>query len=1104
MPGPIKQFIDFKNNTNADTGENNTGSIQPIVNGENVDQTVLQRPSESLRQRTEAVRNVETDSLYLLDSDRSLIIAGPGRITWPGSTTAAATGIPVLSDNLYLLPMLTPGFAQAAPIPPVASAFGRLHLKRASDSMDSIVVTSLRRSYAAGDQINVVVSAGLVFSCVLDVETTYQRTIRIVATGTTTLSVVIAALAALTPTGPVGDTTPIVTAALEGGALGTDLLLTTQARQYMSGNYDGEGHTITPANLASFFVSNPLQALAEGDTLCVNYAMVTDTASTGGRRQAIPENANTAIPAGAYFNSRSHPENLVNALPICKVVNGNLVFSTGIEVIAGDVNVPLSSISNGSAIIRNPGFEHGVTLSTARFGITDWENRADLAVNGAFRLNTTTPSSGAKQLEFNQTNIAAATGRIEQEQEIPVNPGQNLRVRIAIRQLIAPTAGSYAVVCYWGDANSTASGNTSTALQVLASVDLTYRVVSAALVVPAGKRFLKVVTVEVIGVTLGAPGVSVLFDDLQVTVETQANMTPAVDNALMKPAVVDALIVEDPALYALGQLAALLRMDKSTPAEGRLILERKDQDYSGANLPPALAQFGRLFQLGSKLLGTEANSLIPRVSADFSAVAGVDFTLMWESGRFGETTGGYTQPVTRLYVSNDGQWAMTSNAVWGGATWTKDVAGQSATKQGLAKDGVRLYTRVSDVAWSDTAWADTMHFTNPLETASDAYAPRISMTGYEGATQSEVTQILAFSFAGYTARVYAGHDGGNPDFVGYQLTFNARWNGSNWVKDTALKVSTRVFVQMLGASPADPSRLQVFYQTCLTTSPFPDTDWTASPTTTTLKNSGGELFTGFVFAGPSSGNPNPQGRLTAQPEGFGDGVTASTFFVDSAMSIDTPNFFVDQFGNRDSHGAAIFEEFFDTGAPSGWQSATSGAGVVNYNYNGVSRARLNPGAVDSAGVRTNAQVVQAAYGSFHAEVLWENVLGKIQIGLCDTGASPDVAFLQDSGTYGDENLRVVLRTGAGLQVHDTGLNISTIVNDWVKLRAFARGGTGLLTTTSLFWSCRSKKGSASGVFTPGGAVVNPTVGRVWRADAQNGSLFVVERVGIGGQNNFAL
>jgi hypothetical protein len=347
MPGDVQQFIDYSVNTASDTGENNAASINALQDSQPLDSAHITSGDQSLRQRSEAIRNTFKDSLYLRDADRNLILAGPGLITWPGSTTVAASGIPVISDNLYLMPMLTPGSAQTPPIPPVASVFGTIGLQKTGPAA-GIVVTSLRRNYANGDQISIDVASGASFSCTLDAETTYQRTIHIVATGSTTLTTVINALNALTPAGPVGDTTPIVSAALAVGASGSDLLLAPQTKQFMSGNYDGEGHTITPANLAAFFSGNPSSALAEGDALCLQYVMVSDTGSTGGRRQAIPENSNTAVAVGTFFNSRVHPEKLVNAIPICKVVNGYLVFATGVTVPAGAVAVNLGTVSAAS------------------------------------------------------------------------------------------------------------------------------------------------------------------------------------------------------------------------------------------------------------------------------------------------------------------------------------------------------------------------------------------------------------------------------------------------------------------------------------------------------------------------------------------------------------------------------------------------------------------------------------------------------------------------------------------------------------------------------------------------------------------------------------
>lgn len=701
--GPVNPFVDFGGNAN-DSNENNAASIQPVADGEGVNSTVLTRPTENMRKRSEALRARMTDSLFLENADRVLVISGPGKVTWPGSTTAGSTGIPVLSDVLWILPMLTPGFAQAQPVPPVASAFGVIHLQRATGPSNAILVTSQRRSYAAGDQINITVTPGSVYSCTLDVEDTgaLRRTIKIVATGATTLGTVIASLNALTPPAP--DNTALVTAALEGGALAGDLILTSQARQFMSGNYDGEGHTLTPANLASFFSGNPSQVLAEGDTLCVAYADLFDTASNGGRRQSVPENSNTTIPAASYFNSRVHPELLFNALPICKVINGNLVFGTGVEIPAGTTGASLSNVNTLSPLIVNGGFEHGVTNATNRFGVTGWENRSDLAVNGAWRLGATAVDTGGKSLEHNRTSNAAATARIDQQLEIPVTPGNNVKISIRVRQLIAPTAGTYIVGLYWGDADSAASGSSSMSFQVLASTDGAFRTVSAAIAVPAGKRFLKTATIEVVGVTTASTGVALAVDNLQVSYEGLAvTDTRLINEERVRPAILDAIVLEDPSTYQLGQLGALMRMNKALPAsEGQVILERRDQTYP--NLPPALSPTGRIFQLGSNLLDTEARALLPRVSADISVVGGVEFTLMWESARQGETVGTYTQQPMRLYGSNDGRMVFVVGARFDGTNWNGDVGASAAFRIVLKGDQVRWEYFNGGGTWLESGW----------------------------------------------------------------------------------------------------------------------------------------------------------------------------------------------------------------------------------------------------------------------------------------------------------------------------------------------------------------------------------------------------------------
>lgn len=92
--------------TNADTGANDGASIQPITNGEPVNQTTLQRPSENLRVRTETLK---TAALAL--EGRETEDAGAFVYTEGGSCSIAnaelvdrsATGIPLVVAKQFLL-----------------------------------------------------------------------------------------------------------------------------------------------------------------------------------------------------------------------------------------------------------------------------------------------------------------------------------------------------------------------------------------------------------------------------------------------------------------------------------------------------------------------------------------------------------------------------------------------------------------------------------------------------------------------------------------------------------------------------------------------------------------------------------------------------------------------------------------------------------------------------------------------------------------------------------------------------------------------------------------------------------------------------------------
>jgi hypothetical protein len=379
--GIIKQFVDFT--TSGDTNQNEADAIEPVENGENVIATVTNRPPENLRVRSETIRGILEDLLYLVDADRHIFVGGPGTVTWPGAAPGQ-TGIFTLSDSVYIIPALTPGYAQTPPVPPVASAYGTLTLAKAGGAA-GLILTSRRRSYAGGDRINVTVVEGTPLAVTTAVD---GRTVTITTPSTATLDEVRVAINALTADTPA---TQLLTAVVDGGALGTDLIDSTQAQQFISGNYDGEGHTIVPANLATFFAADGgANVLKEGDSLCVWYAYLRDPAAPptyGGRREAIPENTNTAIPAGSFFNSRVHPERLVDALPIAKVINGYLCFVSGLNVPLGATGVSFnnSTYNGGSA------WYDGTTNPATTFEVQIDKIITDL-------IATTTAHSGADKL----------------------------------------------------------------------------------------------------------------------------------------------------------------------------------------------------------------------------------------------------------------------------------------------------------------------------------------------------------------------------------------------------------------------------------------------------------------------------------------------------------------------------------------------------------------------------------------------------------------------------------------------------------------------------------------------------------------------------------
>lgn len=395
-----------------------------------------------------------------------------------------------------------------------------------------------------------------------------------------------------------------------------------------------------------------------------------------------------------------------------------------------------------SPIVKNPSFEHGGTGSSGsgQYLISDWRNRVDLEVNGRFELGVATVRSGAKSLAFNKTIVGASTGKIEQYQEVPVTPGQLVRVTGWIRQLIAPTGGSYTFNVYWGDLDSLASGSLTITASA-AGLDAAFRKVESTFKVPAGKFVIKTVTIEVVGVTSASTGVAAVFDDFQVFIETGSPLTrqAALANSLRQQ-MVSALFFEDPSTYAAnGQLSALLRYDKSTPVgEGSLIGQRKDLADNSAQ--PALSWMGRIIDLGKFMLFGSAESNQPRIEGPFSS--NEPFTLMFETRREGPAGKGL-----RLYAgylfggSTEPGFFLTVNAKHDGTNWTRDVNGEGSSGVYIDADENRGNIVSSNGAPCLTTYVHRAADPNTWTTWQEAVS-LMGLNDPEGGSALQTSQIL--------------------------------------------------------------------------------------------------------------------------------------------------------------------------------------------------------------------------------------------------------------------------------------------------------------------------------------------------------------------------
>jgi len=338
-----KQEVIYKNA--GDTGEregiDGIESIEPVASGERVGQTVLRRPVENLRHRTEVDRTELELQKYLQDSDMRWVIAGGAA---DGSAVGSVipyidwdpvAGIFTITANIVVQPLSTP-----------AADVQDSLVYNFDDGINTGSVTispePTERSYNGANRLEVIwddsktpAELPLGAEAVLSGDPLHILTIYVKNDGTSTVGQVAAALALILPASGFQYTT--------GGNAATQIpgINPLPADEIMDGTFERELHVIDPVTLANYFATPA--PLADGDTLAIWYDEITEAdPSTDGRRQSCATNLNTVLPVGQLTNLTTHPERIPIAIPLCKRIGDDLLFIDG-TVVAGAL--PASPVS---------------------------------------------------------------------------------------------------------------------------------------------------------------------------------------------------------------------------------------------------------------------------------------------------------------------------------------------------------------------------------------------------------------------------------------------------------------------------------------------------------------------------------------------------------------------------------------------------------------------------------------------------------------------------------------------------------------------------------------------------------------------------------------
>ena len=382
-------------------------------------------------------------------------------------------------------------------------------------------------------------------------------------------------------------------------------------------------------------------------------------------------------------------------------------------------NLPSGAIPN-APVVRNPGFELGETNGTYAKSSVFWDKSFTVG-SGTWKTGTTIVNTGLKSIEMNVTS-GPVTGELSQQMGIETAEGELFLVDVSVRQMKTVSSGAIVVFLDWADTNDAILTTTTVSLDG-GGIDGAFRSVRTIVAAPAGAVSLRAAGIRATVLSPSSTGTFMYIDNIDVFIQPRDISYPyPFDQSFRRGISTTGILMQDPS-GVIGDLAALLRFDKSSPAsEGSAYIERRDQNSS--SLPPALALLGRILSLGSGLVGTETDALKSRIAAPYGIAGGIDYTLLWES----VPVSGTASPL-RWYVSSAGVMLWTVNAKWNSPTanqWNKDTSGSVAYK--LQVSGADLSWQLRDASlntsWLDNGW-DAQRVFRPVSDSSPNYIEEV-------------------------------------------------------------------------------------------------------------------------------------------------------------------------------------------------------------------------------------------------------------------------------------------------------------------------------------------------------------------------------------------